>query len=97
VYDHNRLILRCLLSDKLASGCGCLGSLDAKRLIHNVVFAHLERAGGESGGRLYLVYASQRLETDDTTIAYLTCVLTDLCYLIQPIFIDARYSPCLRP
>jgi hypothetical protein len=45
VYDRNRMILRCLLSDKLASGCGCLRALDAKRLIRNVVFAHLERAG----------------------------------------------------
>jgi hypothetical protein len=36
------MILRCLLSDKLASGCGCLRALDAKKLIHNVVFTHLE-------------------------------------------------------
>jgi hypothetical protein len=48
VYDSNRTILRCLLSDKLASGCGCLRALDAKRLIHNVVFAHLERAACRS-------------------------------------------------
>jgi BCD family chlorophyll transporter-like MFS transporter len=50
VYDSNRTILRCLLSDKLASGCGCLRALDAKRLIHNVVFTHLERAGLGTAG-----------------------------------------------
>jgi hypothetical protein len=43
VCDRNRMILPCLPSDKLASGCGRLRALDAKRLIHNVVFAHLER------------------------------------------------------
>jgi hypothetical protein len=39
------MILPCLLSDKLASDCECLRAIDAKRLIHNVVFTHLERAG----------------------------------------------------
>jgi hypothetical protein len=45
MYDRNRMILPYLLSEKLASGRGCLRALDAKRLIHNIVFTHLERAG----------------------------------------------------
>jgi hypothetical protein len=49
VYDCSRRILPYLLSEKLASGCGCLRDLDAKRLIHNVVFAQLERAGLATG------------------------------------------------
>jgi hypothetical protein len=48
VYDRNSMILRCLLSDKLASDCECLRALDARRLFHNVVFTQLERAAGAS-------------------------------------------------
>jgi hypothetical protein len=42
VYHRNRMILRCLPSDKLASGCGCLRALDPKILIHNVFLRTLK-------------------------------------------------------
>jgi hypothetical protein len=44
MYDRNRMILPYLLSEKLASGRGCLRALDAKRLIHNSCVGFRESA-----------------------------------------------------